>query len=386
MYTTETFNGSVVPASAYILWPHTPYVPAGVEYSGEITFPLVAWAHGTTGSFSNCAPSNYQNLQYSFIAPWALASQGFAVVAADYAGLGVGKDFDGNDIEHPWGFGPAQANDVAFAVEAARKAFPSTLSEEFVTIGHSQGGGTAFAFAERQADDGKAVSGYLGTVAIAPIPNLGAIMEAAWANPTNPNYAAVLYGGIQQLSVASANTIYPSYNLSGLTTVGRGMWELVKKANVGLATMSLLIPYDLMAANAGWWNDPAAKLWFENGKNGGKPVKGPFLVATSKNDTTVPYDFVVKAMNDTAALPANKNESIEFKSFVGLDHFPVITGSTNVWMEWIKARFAHSTVGVAPGFKQSVVPAYNINATREMPSPNWLLVPVNASNGFKANL
>jgi hypothetical protein len=168
VYSTADFNGTAIPASAYVLWPHTPYVPTGQHYTGNVKFQTVAWAHGTSGVHSNCAPSNYQNLQYNFMVPFELALQGFAVVAPDYAGLGVAKDFDDNLIHHPWILGPAQANDLAFAVVAARKAFPQQIGKEFVVVGHSQGGGSAWAFAQRQADKAKAISGYLGTVAIAP--------------------------------------------------------------------------------------------------------------------------------------------------------------------------------------------------------------------------
>ena len=142
VYTTEDINGTVFPASAYVLWPYESLETSQHNKSG---LPMVAWAHGTTGVFQPCAPSSYRNLQYHFQVPFALALQGIAVVAADYAGLGVGKTQDGTTIPHPWIASPAQANDVAYAVTAARSAFPDRLAKDgrFVTMGHSQGGGAA---------------------------------------------------------------------------------------------------------------------------------------------------------------------------------------------------------------------------------------------------
>lgn len=124
LYTTEDLNGTVIPASAYILWPSSPLeVPAANSSSNSTQWPLVAWAHGTSGGLPPCAPSNYRNLQYHFQAPFTLALQGYVVVAPDYAGLGVGRLPDGEEIGHPWAAWPAQANDIAHAVGAARTSW-----------------------------------------------------------------------------------------------------------------------------------------------------------------------------------------------------------------------------------------------------------------------
>lgn len=143
IYTTEDLDGKVIPTSAYVLWPYTAF-PTGSD-SGKKGLPMVAWAHGTTGTFKPCAPSSYRALQYHFQVPFALALQGVAVVAPDYAGLGVSELPNGETIPHSWVTAPAHANDVAFAVTAARSAFPDLLSSDgpFVAMGHSQGGGAS---------------------------------------------------------------------------------------------------------------------------------------------------------------------------------------------------------------------------------------------------
>lgn len=68
IYTTADLNGTLLPASAYIIWPYAP-LTGGVcnsNKTGSTGFPMVAWAHGTSGVLKNCAPSNYRNLQYHF--------------------------------------------------------------------------------------------------------------------------------------------------------------------------------------------------------------------------------------------------------------------------------------------------------------------------------
>ena len=132
IYQSKTSNGTLVPVSAYVLWPYR-----ARDYGDGL--PLVVWAHGTSGTNDECAPSNIQNLRHHFQSPYQLALLGYIVVATDYAGLGVETDGSGNSIVHEYLNGVAQANDIAFSIPAAQKAFPK-LSKRFVVIGSSEGG------------------------------------------------------------------------------------------------------------------------------------------------------------------------------------------------------------------------------------------------------
>lgn len=49
LYTTETLNGTIIPASAYVLWPFS-----ARQYPGVEGVPLVGFAHGTTGLVGEC--------------------------------------------------------------------------------------------------------------------------------------------------------------------------------------------------------------------------------------------------------------------------------------------------------------------------------------------
>lgn len=182
LFTTETHNKTVVPASAYILWPYSPNLQPGSNRARTVVF-----AHGASGEFGDCTPSHMRTLLYQFQAPYALALAGFAVVAPDYQGLGINYtlDFDDetgqpgarNPLHHPLVGSPSLANDLFYAQEAALQAFPSRLSDEFVIMGHSEGGGAAWAAAERQVTE--PVSGYLGTIAGSPAANFSAVVDFA---------------------------------------------------------------------------------------------------------------------------------------------------------------------------------------------------------------
>lgn len=62
VYQSETLGGSKVPVSGYVLWPYSPR-------SQPDGYPVVAWAHGTSGFDANAAPSHHKNLLQHFFAP-----------------------------------------------------------------------------------------------------------------------------------------------------------------------------------------------------------------------------------------------------------------------------------------------------------------------------
>ena len=238
MYTSQNLNGTIVPASSFVLWPYAPFqYTDGDKWHGRryqkqqapSKFPLVAWAHGTSGQFANCAPSNYRSLQYHFMTSYSLALEGFAVVAADYAGLGVTTRPDGEQ-SHEWLAGPSGANDVAYAITAVRRAFPDQLDEDgpFIAMGHSQGGNVAWSFAERQVKS--PLPGYRGTISISPPTRIlelvdNALKIGASTLPSSwPLWVPVVLG-IQPTIIASITAVYQSYNFSGMTTISYDRWN-----------------------------------------------------------------------------------------------------------------------------------------------------------------
>lgn len=69
---------------------------------------------------------------------------------------------------HEYLASPSQGNDFIHSISAARTAFHE-LSKQFVVIGHSQGGGAAWAVAQKAAAGH--IPGYLGAIAISPYTN-----------------------------------------------------------------------------------------------------------------------------------------------------------------------------------------------------------------------
>ncbi len=164
------------------------FVPKGTPPAGG--WPLIAWAHGTTGVADICAPSwaarSYRDVSY--LNTWL--EQGYAVVATDYQGLGTPGP-------HPYLAVRPEAYSVLDSVRAVLKTFPD-LANRIVIVGQSQGGGAAFATAGIALTYAPEL-GIRGTVATGvPYPT------SAWLNPPpagdrtrpDPTIAYVLYLGL----------------------------------------------------------------------------------------------------------------------------------------------------------------------------------------------
>ncbi|KAH6876552.1 Alpha/Beta hydrolase protein [Thelonectria olida] len=383
IYTTEDLNGTVLPASAYVLWPYSPL--SSSSNSTKQGIPLVAWAHGTTGTFKPCAPSSYRALQYHFQVPFALALQGIAVVAPDYAGLGLSELPSGETIPHPWLTAPAHANDLAHAVAAARSAFPNLLDSEgpFVAMGHSQGGGASWAFAERQAK--KPLKGYKGTVSIAPVTRI--LDDLAYFSD-NSLQAPILFA--QGAVIDSISKTYPKYNYAGLTPKSYDRWHNVLAKVEGCFPILFQVFGDLAVSDLAkpkWYNDPLVEEWAERVQAGRKPFAGPLLVLNGDEDHVVRHEGVDAAVKATCDLVEGlrAKDSVEHVTYPGMDHFSVIQASQLKWMGWIKDRLAGEKLE-SKACSSTVTPRLRTDSNPQSSAPNFFLSFFGPEESWKYNL
>ena len=144
--------------------------------------PIVAWAHGTTGTAQNCGPSQLPNpaqalneyfliggnsgADYGLPAVERFIQDGYVIVAADYQGLGGGG-------KHQYMVSGTQARDAINSIRAAGDMKEVGAGKKALIYGWSQGGGTVLAAAsspEYIAQKGTAFDGIelVGFVALAP--------------------------------------------------------------------------------------------------------------------------------------------------------------------------------------------------------------------------
>jgi len=127
LYHTVAPNGRDVAVSGAIAIPKGDAPPGG--------WPVISWAHGTTGNAPQCAPTRAgaADFERSYLAGWV--TRGYAVVQTDYEGQGTPG-------LHPYLVGSAAAHDVTDIVRAARALYPA-IGTRWFAFGHSEGGSAA---------------------------------------------------------------------------------------------------------------------------------------------------------------------------------------------------------------------------------------------------
>ena len=151
-------------------------VPLGAPPAGG--WPIVAFGHGTTGIDEPCAPSSSDSLMGMSGVVAAIVSKGFAVVMPDYEGLGAPG-------VHPYTDSRTAGLNMIDAVRALRSTFKN-VSNRWIALGHSQGGGAAWAADERARGYAPDLD-LVGAVALAPAADVTKYVDKAQAGTLTPD-------------------------------------------------------------------------------------------------------------------------------------------------------------------------------------------------------
>lgn len=154
--------------------------PIGAKPNGDR--PIMAWAHGTTGTAQNCGPSQVLDpavplneyflvggnswTDYGLPSLEEFIRDGYVVIATDYQGLGSGG-------VHQYGVAGTQSRDVINSVRAAASMKETGAGKKAVAYGWSVGGGAVLGAAsmpEYISQKGTSADGidFIGFVALAP--------------------------------------------------------------------------------------------------------------------------------------------------------------------------------------------------------------------------
>ena len=334
MYTTSTFNGTVVPATAFILWPFEPrrIVKGHERYNvrsegNDTAAPTILWAHGTSGFHADGAPSAMRNLWYGFNAPFTMALEGYAVVGPDFAGLGIDRSWDGSHIAHQYNMAPAGARDSLYALQAAWEAFPTRLTKEFVVAGHSQGGGVAWGVAEcikleQSRFPRRLFGGYKGAIAGSPVVDVFGV---------NPPFISNFVG-------IGMSSVFPDFTLDlWLTPLGLARNKLWTELKGGIgAAQQLFLTGRVTKENyteRSWYASAYGKL----ANPGRKDFAGPLLVLQGTNDVYTPYQNAKPVIDDTCDMFPHSD--LEWLVVNGTGHVPTLLATQSRWLQWIEDRF-----------------------------------------------
>jgi len=336
-YRMPSVNGSETIATAVV------FVPKGTAPAGG--WPIVAWAHGTTGVADVCAPSNSSNLGGVDPIIAQLVTQGYMVVAADYEGLGSAGI-------HPYLNLASQARSIVYAVVAARENVPNA-GKRWLSYGHSQGGHAALGAAQ-YANEAIGLD-YLGTVAIAPASNLGLAISGGTqlaGELLQAGQAASAIGIIAQQITFSA---YVTAGLKQTTSVDYSdvfdaqaaaiVPQVEQRCDVGNLIGADIVrhgnPLTYQGLKANFASVPAVANFLSTlSEPATVKLNQPVLIIQGDADTTVPKQLTDKLVFDMNTL----GSTVTYQTLSNKDHTSAFTDSLPEVFGFIGERFNPTAV------------------------------------------
>lgn len=267
LYRSEDDRGNPTVASGMV------FVPTGqAPAAGR---PVVAWAHGTIGLGTPCAPSRSQTPLSDL--PWLgqMLQQGWVVTATDYAGLGTPGTPGYLVLQE-------EARDVANSVRAARTMAGAHASNRWIAWGHSQGGHAALA-------SGDIAPGYapdldlVAVAAAAPPVEWKALLAQQW----NTAIAWVIGSDV----VATWPAYYPGLAPGDVVTAnGANHYASEASACVKGALTTALVRQNLLGQDffrIDPWNSPPWRARFRQNTPRPMPASIPLLLIQGLDDQVV---------------------------------------------------------------------------------------------------
>lgn len=312
LYHSRAVDGTDIAVSGYVVAPTAP-APAG-------GFPILAWAHGTTGIADQCAPTRTGSPSDDVPYLADFIAHGYVVAATDYEGLGTPG-------VHPYVVGESEAHSLLDNVRAARNIATAHAGTRVLAFGQSQGGHAVLETAEYAAAYAPELQ-LLGVVAGGPLTELSSIVPVLEKTP---------YFGYLFMAGAGFDAAYHTHILDDLLTpaaqAGIGILQTTCVDGIlahyaGVAPESLLIEDPL--------KDPDVQRLATLNTPGNVKTGVPILVLHGGADAQIPP--ILSTLYTQRACKIG--DTVELKFYPGLGHTgPIEAGETTI-MQWLSDRLA----------------------------------------------
>ncbi len=319
LFHTSTGSGGDLAESGVVV------IPGGAPPPGG--FPIVSWAHGTTGVASGCAPSIDGTSTLPDLAD--LLADREIVVAADYRGLGAPG-------LSPYLVGDSEAEDVLDGARAARSLVGNAASNDVVVLGYSQGGQAAL-FAGEIAQTYAPELYVAGVAAVAPVTSVLELAPTGDEPPPSGQSAftaMALFAWARHYRTFSLDSVLTPAGIAGISVVSTSCIDGVASLYDAVSPSRFFLP--------GWEQVPAIQAANQANQPGGAPTSAPILVIQGTSDEVVPFkettDFVARK------LCQSQYDSVDYVVDPGAGHSQVLGISSTLIDRWIGQRFAGATM------------------------------------------
>ncbi len=320
LYTSKTPQNKTTAVSGIVSTPKGPAPKGG--------WPVITWAHGTTGNADVCAPTrapaNSPQAPYvTYIDPelQAWIAAGYAVVRTDYQGLGTPGP-------HPYLIGEAEGRGVVDIVAAARQLNPD-IGKRYLIGGHSQGGQSAL-FAAGLADGYSPKLKLAGTLAYAPASHIREQAEFLPAltspSPLSGLAALIVNGAASQTTAINVNALVSDPALALYPQTDQTCLPQLNEPTSfgGLAPSTLLRP----GADTGPLYGVLA------GENPNVVTSKPILMLQGGADETV-FPFLTDMLNTELVAGGNQ---VTYSTYPGVDHGGITAAAETQALEFMEAQ------------------------------------------------
>ncbi len=305
LYDSEIRDDRPTVVSGLVFAPDRPPPPGG--------WPVLSFAHPTTGLADRCAPSHNVGILETTIATLA-AQVGMVVVATDYAGLGT-------DGPHPFLDGISEGRSVLDIARAAKSIDGLSLSGTTVLWGHSQGGHAAL-FAAQEAPAYAPSLKIVGVVAGAPPSQLRELLTSIEKTPDR-GYALLVAEGLRAIdpSLRLADVFTPR----GVALAERLDTECSSEVNRAAARDTIRLA------------SPVPGAWLtalDANQPGEVKIDAPVLIIHGSDDELIPVatsEVLQKSL-------VQRGTSVERIVYPGAGHADVALSSLTDVLAWIAKR------------------------------------------------
>ena len=281
----------------------------------EDGWPVTSWAHGTTGLAAPCAPSRWLTSAPDFGVEGVLA-------ATDYVGLGpVGE-------VHPYLSKPSEGNAVIDIVRAARVLPDAHAGEQWISIGHSQGGHGSLS-AHELADEHAPELELVGTVSWAPASDFTRTFGGIDDIVARIVGTMGLYGAAaEHPEIDPDDYVSPEVAAQAEVITGQCLDQV----------QEVLVPYAVTAPY--WAEDPTATAPARDvlaaNEVGDVAVDAPLLLVSGTADDRVVIDRV-RSLFDRLCMAGQVTELVVVE---GATHGDIIPKTQDQVTAWMEARLA----------------------------------------------